>query len=100
SGASTLYKGSHKRVLAIQLISALLFYFMLAACFVLYPNLWYIPLSMYSVRLLSQFLVFNRIYTNLVVRDLLIGFRFMNILYYFYICFNGLFNRRKKQTSW
>src|SRR5690606_34795294 len=100
SGASTLYKASHKRMLAIQLISALLFYFMLTACFVLYPNLWYIPLSMYSVPLLSQFLVFNRIYTKLVVRDLLIWFPLLDILYYFYICFNGLFNRRKKQTSW
>src|SRR5690606_21992169 len=52
SGASTLYKGSHKRMLAIQLISALLFYFMLTACFVLYPEIWYVPLSMYGIRLL------------------------------------------------
>ena len=100
SGASTLYKSKHKRMLATQLLSALLFYLMLIVSFVLYPSLWYIPLGIYSVRLLSQLFIFNRIYTKLVVRDLLIWLPLLDVLYYFYICINGLFNRGKKQTSW
>ena len=100
SGASTLYKSKHKRMLAAQLLSSLLFYLILTVCFVLYPNLWYIPLGIYAVRLLSQLLIFNRIYTKLVVRDLLIWLPLLDVLYYFYICINGLFNRGKKQTSW
>ncbi len=100
SGASTLYKSKHKGMLATQLLSALLFYLALIVCFVLYPDLWYIPLGIYIVRLLSQLFIFNRIYTKLIVRDLLIWFPLLDVLYYFYICINGLFNRGKKQTSW
>ncbi len=100
SGASTLYKRKHKRMLATQLLSALLFYLMLFVCFVLYPSLWYIPLGIYSIRLLSQLLIFNRIYAKLAIRDLFIWLPILDVLYYFYICINGLFNRRKKQTSW
>lgn len=100
SGASTLYKDKHKRVLATQLVSALLFYLMLVLCFALYPQVWYIPLSIYSIRLLSQFVIFSAIYRKLAVRDLLIWLPVLDLLYYFYICANGLFNRGKKQTSW
>ncbi|PRD47239.1 glycosyltransferase [Sphingobacterium haloxyli] len=100
AGASTLYRSKHKRMLATQLLSAVLFYLMLTVCFVLYPNLWYIPLGIYGVRLFSQLVIFNRIYTKLVVRDLLIWLPLLDVLYYFYICINGLFNRGKKQTSW
>lgn len=100
SGASTLYKGKHKRMLATQLVSALLFYIMLVICFALYPGLWYIPLGIYVLRLLSQLLIFRSVYRKLAVRDLLIWLPLLDILYYFYICINGLFNRGKKQTSW
>lgn len=100
SGASTLYKNKHKRMLAMQLLSALLFYLLLAVCFVAYPALWYIPLSMYSLRLMSQLLIFNGVYRKLQVRDLLIWLPLLDVCYYFYICINGLFNRDKKQTSW
>lgn len=100
SGASTLYRNRHKRMLTTQLLSALLFYLALAICFVLYPDQWYIPLAIYGWRLLSQFLFFNHIYKKLAVRDLLIWLPLLDFLYYFYICINGLFNRGKKQTSW
>lgn len=100
AGASTLYKSKHKRMLAIQLVSALLFYAMLPVCVVLYPEIWYVPLSMYGIRLLSQFAFFKPIYRKLAVHDLLIWIPILDVLYYFYICANGLFNRGKKQTSW
>lgn len=100
SGASTLYKSRHKRMLATQLLSALLFYLLLMVCLVAYPAWWYIPLGMYGLRLLSQFLIFNWVYRKLQVRDLLIWLPLLDVCYYFYICINGLFNRGKKQTSW
>ena len=100
AGASTLYKSKHKRSLATQLLSALLFYVMLIVCVIMLPNLWYMALGAYLLRLISQLLIFNRIYRKLVVRDLLIWLPLLDVLYYFYICINGLFNRRKKQTTW
>lgn len=100
AGASVLYKGRHKRMLAVQLLSSLLFYTMLVGCLCVYPQLWFVPTAIYLVRLISQFIVFSHIYQKLQVRDLLVWLPLLDILYYFYICFNGLFNRSKKQQSW
>lgn len=100
AGASVLYKGRHKRMLATQLITALLFYIALFVCLVVFPSLWYISLSAYLLRLICQFLVFYPIYKKLAVLDILIWLPILDIYYYFYICFNGLFNRSKQQVSW
>jgi len=100
AGASVLYKPRHKRMLATQLISAVLFYVLLFTCLALFPTLWYIPLSMYGLRLISQLLVFHRIYAKLGVGDLFLWIPILDLWYYFYICINGIFNRGKKQKSW
>src|SRR5690606_14325658 len=100
SGASTLYKSRHKRMLATQLLSALLFYLLLMVCLVAYPAWWYIPLGMYGLRLPSQLLMFKWVYRNLQVLDLRFLLPVVGIGYYFYTCIGGRSNRRKKQTSW
>ncbi|WP_240894557.1 glycosyltransferase [Parapedobacter sp. SGR-10] len=100
SGASLLYKRKHKRMLATQLITAILFYTMLAVVLVLYPVCWQYVVGAYLLRLMSQLIVFGKIYRKLAVKDLLIWLPVLDILYYFYICTNGLFNRHKKQISW
>ena len=100
SGASVLYKGRHKRMLGTQLVSAVFFYIVLIASFISYPTCWYIPLAFYGTRLLAQFFIFTPVYRKLQVSDLLIVLPFLDLFYYFYICINGLFNRRKKDISW
>lgn len=100
SSASVLYKGKHKRMLGTQLVSALLFYVVLILCLALFPSLWYIPVGMYMLRLISQYTIFSNIYKKLQVADLLWWLPILDIYYYFYICLNGLFNRKKKQLSW
>ncbi|KGE15247.1 glycosyltransferase [Sphingobacterium deserti] len=100
AGASVLYKPKHKRMLATQLLSAVLFYILLAICIATYPSLWFIPLSMYFIRLISQLIVFGNIYKKLELRGLLLWIPLLDLFYYFYICINGIFNRTKKQTSW
>lgn len=100
SGASVLYKSRHKRMLATQLVTAVLFYLTLIAALLLLPTWWYIPLGAYLLRLLIQYIIFSNIYRKLDVRDLLFWLPFLDLFYYFYICINGLFNRKKKQTSW
>ncbi len=99
-GASTLYKNRHKRMLATQLISSVLFYLMIVVCVFLYPSLWYLVLGAYLLRLTCQFIIFKSIYKKLAVQDLLIWLPLLDPFYYFYICINGIFNRHKKQISW
>jgi len=100
STASTLYKPRHKRMLATQLISAVLFYLLLIICFVGYPSLWYFTLAAYLLRLISQFSVYSSIYMKLKVLDLIWWLPILDLYYYFYICINGLIHRKKKDFSW
>lgn len=100
AGASVIYKKSHQRMLGMQLISAFAFYIMLIVCLVSFPSLWYIGVSVFFLRYICQLIVFSSIYKKLAVRDLLVWLLILDVFYYFYICLNGLFNRKKKQKSW
>ncbi|WP_240140972.1 glycosyltransferase [Sphingobacterium bovisgrunnientis] len=100
AGASVIYKKSHQRMLGTQLISAFAFYVMLIVCIALFPSLWYIGVSVFFLRYICQLIVFSSIYKKLAVRDLLVWLLVLDVFYYFYICLNGVFNRKKKQKSW
>lgn len=100
AGASKLYKNRHKTMLATQLVTALLFYIWLILCVAVFPVYWYIALGAYFLRLLCQWIVFRNIYRKLGASDILIWVPILDIVYYFYICINGLFNRNKKQRAW
>lgn len=100
SGASVLYKTRHKNMLGIQLVTAVLFYLAIIAAVVITPQYWYLALAAYLIRLICQLLVFKPIYRKLQVADLLVWLPLLDFYYYFYICFNGLFNRKKKQKTW
>ncbi|WP_257214104.1 glycosyltransferase [Sphingobacterium sp. 1.A.5] len=100
SGASTLYKGRHQRMLGTQLITAALFYLAIVVAIAIVPQYWYIGIAAYLIRLICQVLIFRPIYKKLEVSDLLLWLPILDLYYYFYICFNGLFNRSKKQVSW
>lgn len=100
AGASVLYKSRHKSMLATQLISSVLFYIMLIVNLCVFPKLWLFAVVVFLVRYISQLIVYQSIYKKLLVRDLLIWLVFLDLFYYFFICFNGLFNRRKKLSSW
>jgi len=100
AGASVVYKKKHQFSLGLQLISAVFFYMGLIFCAIIFPSFWVITLSAYLLRLLSQLLIYWPIYKKLAVKDLLLWLPVLDLYYYFYICFNGLFNRSKKQHSW
>lgn len=100
AGASTHYKGKHQSMLAIQLVSAVLFYVMIPLSIALAPVWWYLAIAFYVIRYLCQILIYRPIYKKLQVSDLLVWLPILDLYYYFYICFNGLFNRRKKQIAW
>lgn len=100
SGASVAYKKSHQRMLGTQLITAFLFYTTLFISILLFPSLWYLALGAFLLRYLCQIIVFGPIYKKLQVKDLLLWLPVLDIYFYFYICLNGVLNRRKKQQSW
>jgi len=100
AGASVLYKRQHKRMLARQLLSALLFYIMLIICLSIYPNLWFVGAGMFVFRYICQLFVFVPIYKKLAVKDLIWWLLILDVFYYFYICINGIFNRKKTQKTW
>jgi len=100
SGASVAYKKSHQRMLGTQLITAFLFYVSLIAVAALFPSYWYIAVAMYVLRLIAQYAVFSSIYRKLNTSDLLLWLPILDVFFYFYICLNGVFNRKKKIKSW
>ncbi len=100
AGASVVYKKSHQRMLGTQLITAFLFYVLLIVCIACFPSLWFVGVGMFSLRYLCQLITFSSIYKKLAVKDLLAWLLILDVFYYFYICLNGLFNRKKKQQSW
>jgi len=100
SGASTIYKKRHQRMLGTQLVSAVLFYLTLIAATIAFPAFWYVPLTAYLLRLFAQWTVFTSIYKKLEVKELIWWLPLVDFIYYFYICINGLFSRKKKKISW
>ncbi|WP_164122222.1 glycosyltransferase [Sphingobacterium sp. xlx-130] len=100
AGASVVYKKSHQRMLGTQLVTAFLFHTTLLMCIALFPMLWYWALGAFLLRYLSQVIVFRPIFRKLQVKDLLFWLPILDFFFYFYICLNGLFNRKKKQRSW
>lgn len=100
AGASVVYRKSHQWMLATQLITAILFYIFLILCILIFPSIWYIGLSIFLLRYISQMIVFSSIFKKLAVKDLLIWLPILDVFFYFYICMNGLFNRKRKVKSW
>ncbi|WP_166332242.1 glycosyltransferase [Sphingobacterium chungjuense] len=100
AGASVMYKSRHQWMLAVQLLSAILFYISLGVSIALLPTLWYIPVAIYILRLIAQYSIYSYAFRKLAVRDLLLWLPLLDLLFYFFICLNGLFNRNRKQTSW
>ncbi len=100
SGASVAYKSSHQMMLATQLITAFLFYVVLILALSVFSSLWYLGVGAFCLRYLCQLLVFRPIFLKLKVKDLLFWLPILDLFFYFYICLNGLFNRKKKQKSW
>lgn len=100
AGASKAYKASHRRMLATQLVSALLFYLFALLTVAVYPQYWYIVAGMYLLRLLLQLLIYYPILKKLQVKGLLWGLPILDIVYYGYICLNGFFALFKKEVKW
>lgn len=99
-GASKAYRPLHKRMLTSQLLSAFLFYALLIACFILYPQYWEFLLIGYLLRLLVQVHLYQRIMKKLQVIDLIAYLPILDFVYYFNTCINGFFSLFRKNVKW
>ncbi|SFC27422.1 Glycosyltransferase, catalytic subunit of cellulose synthase and poly-beta-1,6-N-acetylglucosamine synthase [Parapedobacter composti] len=100
AGASKAYKPAHRRMLATQLISAILFYAVALITVVLYPSYWYMVLGAYLLRLLVQLVVYYPIMKKLQTQGLIWALPILDPVYYGYICINGFFALFKKDVTW
>lgn len=100
AGASKAYRPAHRRMLALQLISAFLFYLFAIVTVAAYPQYWYIVVGMYLVRLLLQLFIYYPAMKKLQVKGLIWGLPLLDIAYYSYICLNGFAALFKKEVTW
>ncbi|HWK98311.1 MAG TPA: glycosyltransferase, partial [Parapedobacter sp.] len=68
TGASKAYRPSHRRMLATQLVSALLFYVLAILSLALFPTYWYVPTGMYLLRFIVQLIIYVPIMKKLQVK--------------------------------
>lgn len=87
-------------MLAIQLVSAFLFYAFAIVSAILYPSFGYIIGGMYLLRLVVQLIIYTPAMKKLQVKGLIWGLPFLDIFYYVYICVNGFFALYKKDVQW
>jgi len=99
-GASSAYKTRHKWMLSMQMASAVIFYLSLVVCGFLYPEFWMYLAGAYVLRLLLLLLIFRPAMKKLQVLDLLAWLPLLEIIFYFYTCFNGLLSLFRKETRW
>lgn len=100
AGASKAYKSGHRRMLARQLISAVLFYLACIVCVAVLPLYWPYVLGMYLLRLVAQTLVYYPIMSKLQVKQLFWWLPLADVFFYFYICINGFFALFKNDVQW
>lgn len=98
--ASKAYKGAHKRMLSLQIITAVLFYILLALCLLIFPLYWEGFVLLYLTRLLVQLLVYQKSMKALSVLDLLVYLPILDFAYYFYTSFNGIFSIFNRKVVW
>lgn len=100
AGASKAYKPGHRRMLALQLVSAVLFYLACVVSLAVLPHYWPYVLGMYLLRLTAQLLVYYPIMAKLRAKRLFWWLPLADVFFYFYICINGFFALFKSDVQW
>lgn len=98
-GAGKLYRGKHKRMLATDALSGLLFYLLFFSCFVAKPAM-YIAIGLFLVRWLAQILVYRKQFITLKGKDFIWYIPIADSLYYLYLNFFGMVGALKKTNQW
>lgn len=100
NGASKAYKKHHRKTLAIQLVTALLFYISCICTIIIIPYTWPYIVGLYLLRFIAQIIVYYPIMKKLQVKGLIWLLPILDIFYYFYISINGFFALFKNDIKW
>lgn len=98
-GAGKAYKAEHKRMLSFQAGSALLFYTTLIALLFLNAQ-WWMLLSFYLIRLVTQLFVFYPVMKKLDCKDLIWWVPVLDFIFNFYILVLSIISLFKKKVKW
>ncbi|MXV15996.1 glycosyltransferase [Pedobacter sp. HMF7056] len=98
-GAGGAYRREHKRILAAQAASGLLFYVSLA-CLIVLKAQWWVLLPVYAVRLLAQLWVYLPVFKKLRYSDLAWWLPLFDLIYYFYLFALTFISLFKKKIQW
>jgi len=98
-GAGKAYKLKHKKILALQAGSGVLFYLSLIILIVIQAQ-WWLLLSVYLIRLVIQLIVYVPCFRKLSYPDLIRWLPLLDFIYYFYIMVLSFVSVFKKRLEW
>lgn len=98
-GAGKAYKNHHKIMLGSQIISAILFYLFLGILLAIKAD-WWLIVSVYSLRLIAQILVYMPALKKLKYIDLIWFLPLFDIIYYIYIMLLSFITLFRKKVEW
>ncbi|HJP62387.1 MAG TPA: glycosyltransferase [Mucilaginibacter sp.] len=98
-GVGKLYKNKHRRMLSFDALSGFFFYVLFVLCLVLtkYPLL---ALGLLVVRMVSQLILYLKIFRKLDGKNLIWYLPFFDLVYYVYLNIFGLIGTFIKTTQW
>lgn len=98
-GAGKFYKASHKRNLSIQALSAISFYILLIACYILHIEPIIITVLLF-LRLLAQIFIFYKSMLRLQSKDLIYWVLILDLFYYIYLSILSIRGLFRKKIVW
>lgn len=98
-GASKAYKSHHKKMLSLQIISAILFYLLMGVLLIIKADWWLIAAA-YGLRLLAQIVVYLPVLKKLKYADLIWFLPLFDFIYYIYIMLLSLGTLFRKKVEW
>jgi glycosyltransferase involved in cell wall biosynthesis len=98
-GAGKAYKNHHKKMLSLQIVSAILFYLLMGVLLIIKAD-WWLIVSVYSIRLLVQIIVYLPALKRLKYADLIWFLPLFDFIYYIYIMLLSFITLFRKKVEW
>ncbi|MBS1531267.1 MAG: glycosyltransferase [Bacteroidetes bacterium] len=98
-GVGKLYRNKHRRMLSFDALSGFLFYVLFVLCLLF--TKWPLPaLGLLVIRIISQLILYYKIFRKLDGRSLIWYLPFFDLVYYVYLNIFGLIGTFIKTTQW
>jgi biofilm PGA synthesis N-glycosyltransferase PgaC len=98
-GAGKAYKNRHKKMLTLNVFSGVLFYLLFVGIILINGPYWLI-ISVFFIRLISQIFVYIPVLKKLKSIDLIWWMPILDFIYYIYIILIGLVSIFRKKVEW